>query len=67
MEGVRSPTLVPEQQRPLKVGLHLPHAEGMMDGETPRWDNILAMARLAEDAGFDSLWVADHLLMRFLG
>ena len=38
-----------------------------MDGETPRWDNILAMARLAEDAGFDSLWVADHLLMRFLG
>src|SRR4029079_1094319 len=25
--------------------------------------DLLAMARLAEDAGFDSLWLGDHLLM----
>ena len=65
MDESRSPALVPDRRRPLKVGLHLPHAEGMMDGETPRWRDIHAIARLAEDAGFDSLWVADHLLMRF--
>jgi alkanesulfonate monooxygenase SsuD/methylene tetrahydromethanopterin reductase-like flavin-dependent oxidoreductase (luciferase family) len=65
MDGSRSLELVPNRKRPLKVGLHLPQAEGMMDGQTPRWDHILAMARLAEEVGFDSLWVMDHLLMRF--
>ena len=51
--------------RPLKIGLVLPTAEGMMDGRRPRWTDILAMARLAEAVGFDSVWVADHLLVRF--
>jgi probable F420-dependent oxidoreductase len=35
-----------------------------MDGATPRWRDIVAMARLAEEVGFDSVWVADHLLIR---
>jgi alkanesulfonate monooxygenase SsuD/methylene tetrahydromethanopterin reductase-like flavin-dependent oxidoreductase (luciferase family) len=61
------PRMEPARRRPLKVGLHLPQAEGMMDGATPRWGDILAMARLAEDVGFDALWVMDHLLMRFPG
>jgi probable F420-dependent oxidoreductase len=52
-------------QRRLKVGLFLPVGEQMMAGETPRWTDLLALARLAEDAGFDSLWLADHLLMQF--
>jgi probable F420-dependent oxidoreductase len=52
---------------PLKVGLFLPVGETMLDGRTPRWAELLAVARLAEDVGFDSLWVADHLLMHFPG
>src|SRR5690349_17989828 len=50
-------------RRPLKVGLFV-DAVGMTtpDGRTPRWSDILAFARAAEDAGFDSLWVPDHLL-----
>lgn len=36
-----------------------------MGGETARWTDLAAMARLAEDAGFDSIWVADHLIYRF--
>lgn len=52
-------------RRPLKVGLFLPFAEQMADGDTPRWDDLAAMARTAEDVGFDSLWVGDHLLARF--
>jgi alkanesulfonate monooxygenase SsuD/methylene tetrahydromethanopterin reductase-like flavin-dependent oxidoreductase (luciferase family) len=45
--------------RPLKVGVQLPEAERDI-----RWAEIRAMARLAEDVGFDSLWVGDHLLYR---
>ena len=33
-----------------------------MDGETPRWSDLAAMARAAEDVGFDSVWVGDRLL-----
>ena len=48
-----------------QIGLFLPVGETMLDGGTPRWADLLAMARLAEDVGFDSLWCADHLLMHF--
>lgn len=55
------------QRRLLKVGILLPVAEYRLDGRTPRWSDLLAMARLAEDAGFDSVWVVDHLLLRAPG
>lgn len=48
-------------RRPLRLGLNLPYTEGQMDGATPRWSDILSMARMAEAVGFDSLWVSDHL------
>lgn len=46
----------------MKVGLMLPQAPEDGDGAT--WQQILALARLAEDGGADSLWVADHFLYR---
>jgi probable F420-dependent oxidoreductase len=46
------------------VGLHLPVCEPMMSGQTLGWADLLEIARFAEDVGFDSLWVADHLLFR---
>jgi alkanesulfonate monooxygenase SsuD/methylene tetrahydromethanopterin reductase-like flavin-dependent oxidoreductase (luciferase family) len=46
--------------RPLKVGLHLPHWEGGLNGATPRGSDLIGLARLGEAVGFDSLWVADH-------
>jgi alkanesulfonate monooxygenase SsuD/methylene tetrahydromethanopterin reductase-like flavin-dependent oxidoreductase (luciferase family) len=49
--------------RPLQVGLFLPFGERMLDGATPRWTDLLAMARLAEAIGCDSLWVGDHMLL----
>lgn len=52
-------------RRALKIGLFLPVGETMLHGDTAGWADILALARQAEDAGFDSLWVADHPLMRF--
>ena len=45
--------------RPLKVGLLMPEVERVAP-----WREIAEMARLADEAGFDSLWVADHVLYR---
>jgi len=42
--------------RPLKVGVQLPEVEYVAP-----WPKLLEMARAAEDVGFDSLWVGDHL------
>jgi probable F420-dependent oxidoreductase len=59
--------LVMEQatHRPLKVGVFLPFAEYAMDGQTPRWNDLLTMTQRAEALGFDSVWLGDHLLFRF--
>ena len=48
-----------ERTRPLKVGVQLPEVEREV-----RWPEMRAMAKEAEDVGFDSLWVGDHLLYR---
>ena len=53
------------QTRPLKVGLILPDTEREMGGATARWSDLVQMARMAEDLGFDSIWNADHLIYRF--
>jgi alkanesulfonate monooxygenase SsuD/methylene tetrahydromethanopterin reductase-like flavin-dependent oxidoreductase (luciferase family) len=43
----------------VKVGVQLPEVEREV-----RWPELAAMARAAEEVGFDSLWVGDHLLYR---
>jgi probable F420-dependent oxidoreductase len=45
--------------RPLRVGIQLPEVEREV-----RWPEYAAMARAAEEVGFDSIWVGDHLLYR---
>lgn len=47
--------------RPIELGLNLPYVEGAMDGRTPRWTDIHAMARAAESMGFDAIWISDHV------
>ncbi len=41
----------------MRVGIQLPEVEREV-----RWPEYLAMARAAEEVGFDSIWVGDHLL-----
>ena len=53
-----------QRRRPLKVGLGLFPMEGLMDGRTARWTDIVAMAHQTEEVGFDSIWVNDHFLLR---
>jgi alkanesulfonate monooxygenase SsuD/methylene tetrahydromethanopterin reductase-like flavin-dependent oxidoreductase (luciferase family) len=48
----------------VKIGLFLtPWLEA--DEGVPPWADVLRRARLADAVGFDSIWVSDHLLMRF--
>jgi alkanesulfonate monooxygenase SsuD/methylene tetrahydromethanopterin reductase-like flavin-dependent oxidoreductase (luciferase family) len=50
--------------RALKVGFVLPLYEDFDTGRPHRWDELRAMARLAEAIGFDTVWVPDELLWR---
>ncbi|MGH2562223.1 MAG: LLM class flavin-dependent oxidoreductase [Thermomicrobiales bacterium] len=54
-----------EGKRPLKVGLYIPNGDGIMGGGNGRWHDVRAIAQRAEEVGFDSVWVADHVLFRF--
>jgi alkanesulfonate monooxygenase SsuD/methylene tetrahydromethanopterin reductase-like flavin-dependent oxidoreductase (luciferase family) len=44
---------------PLRVGLQLPEVE-----RDVRWPEVRAIALAAEQCGFDSVWLGDHLLYR---
>ena len=46
----------------LKVGLMMPQTTGMRGRGTHPWCEVRALAQLAEDVGFDSIWVVDHFL-----
>jgi alkanesulfonate monooxygenase SsuD/methylene tetrahydromethanopterin reductase-like flavin-dependent oxidoreductase (luciferase family) len=45
--------------RPLRVGVQLPEVERVV-----RWPEYRSMALAAEEVGFDSIWLGDHLLYR---
>lgn len=45
-----------------KFGIMLPQREGAMGGETARGGDLLALAAMAEELGFDSVWLVDHFL-----
>jgi len=46
----------------VSTGLHLTNFSFPGVAEVDRFDHALAIARAAEDAGFDTLWVNDHLI-----
>jgi len=46
--------------RPIRVGIQLPEVEREV-----RWPELVDLARSIEDAGFDAVWVGEHLLYRW--
>ena len=44
---------------PLSVGVQLPEVEREV-----RWPELRGIAAAAEDCGFDSIWLGDHMLYR---
>src|SRR5437867_13426502 len=53
------PSVHSRVMRPLRVGVQLPEVE-----RDVAWSEYVVMARAAEEVGFDSIWVGDHLLYR---
>lgn len=51
----------PVDPRSVKVGLYLPNGDGKMSPGIHRWSDVLRLARKAEQADLDSIWVADHM------
>ena len=48
----------------MRLGLALPQYDYSIAGESPlQWSSVVAYARAAESAGYDSLWVSDHLFL----
>jgi len=48
----------------MRLGLALPQYDYSVPGENPlRFETIAATARRAEELGFDSLWLSDHLFL----
>jgi probable F420-dependent oxidoreductase len=46
----------------VRIGLALPQYDFSVPGESPlTWATLSGFARRADEAGFDSLWVSDHL------
>jgi alkanesulfonate monooxygenase SsuD/methylene tetrahydromethanopterin reductase-like flavin-dependent oxidoreductase (luciferase family) len=43
----------------LQIGVQLPEVEREV-----RWPELLAIARTADAAGLDSIWLGDHMLYR---
>lgn len=47
----------------MKFGLALPHYEFSLHNGSPlQWASLSEVATLAEELGYDSIWVSDHLL-----
>jgi probable F420-dependent oxidoreductase len=48
----------------MRIGLALPQYDYSVPGENPlRFETLVACARRAEELGFDSLWLSDHLFL----
>ncbi len=50
--------------RRMQIGTMPSLQEGSLGGRTPRYRDIEEMARATERFGFDSFWLADHLIFR---
>jgi probable F420-dependent oxidoreductase len=49
----------------MRFGLSLPHYGFSIPGEQPTFETLATWALRAEAAGFDSVWVSDHLFYSF--
>jgi alkanesulfonate monooxygenase SsuD/methylene tetrahydromethanopterin reductase-like flavin-dependent oxidoreductase (luciferase family) len=54
-------------RRPIKLGLIISPIEDRGGTTTPGWKEVLERAQMADEVGFDSIWISDHLIHRFPG
>lgn len=54
----------PTLAQTMRIGLALPQYDFSVPGEAPlRWPTVVSWARRAEELGFDSVWLSDHLFL----
>ena len=63
-EGLMATTQWPAAKRPMGLGVMVPMAEGSAFGATPRFADIVQIARTAAEVGFDAVWFLDHLAFK---
>lgn len=54
----------PASKRQMGIGFMMPLTERSAFGAPVRFTDMVEMARTAEDAGYDALWLADHFIFR---
>lgn len=54
----------PQSKRKMSEGFMMPISDLSAFGGTPRFRDMLEMARVGEDVGFDIVWIPDHLIVR---
>jgi len=47
----------------MRMGLALPHYDTSLAGRPAEWAGVARVASLAEQSGFSSVWVSDHLFL----
>ena len=61
--GSAYPLGSPPRLGSMRIGLALPHYDTSYRGERATWPSLKEVATTAERAGFDSLWISDHLFL----
>ena len=54
----------PASKRQMGIGFMVPISERSAFGSPLRFTDMVEMARVAEDAGYDAIWLADHFIFR---
>ncbi|MDQ4143070.1 MAG: LLM class flavin-dependent oxidoreductase [Actinomycetota bacterium] len=47
----------------MRLGLALPHYDTSLAGRPASWEGVARVARVAEQSGFSSIWMSDHLFL----
>ena len=55
--------MIREHDARLGIGFLLMPTEYAAGGRPPRWDEMRAMVQRAEELGYDSVWIPDHLII----
>lgn len=64
-QSIAGPNRWPASTRRMSFGVILPIAEDSAFGtETPHFADVLEMTRVANDVGFDAVWIIDHFVFR---
>ncbi|HEY8445483.1 MAG TPA: LLM class flavin-dependent oxidoreductase [Thermomicrobiales bacterium] len=54
----------PASSRPMGIGFIMPISDRSAFGGTPRFRDMLEMTQVAEELGYDAVWIPDHFIVQ---